>query len=134
MSGNPEKKFIPELAGSLRRHSVQVPPAIYQASGINIMGTRIKSLLFTTDVAIICNNNAQYILCVYPFTPQINIHEAIINLARCPVFVGVGGGITSGERVISIALSPSCWAYGVVVNVPMPNAMIKRLKAVIDIR
>lgn len=134
MSGNPEKKFIPELAGSLRRHSVQVPPAIYQASGINIMGTRIKSLLFTTDVAIICNNNAQSILCVYPFTPQINIHEAIINLARCPVFVGVGGGITSGERVISIALqSELLGAYGVVVNVPMPNAMIKRLKAVIDI-
>lgn len=134
MPDSADRKFVPELAGNLRRHIVQVPDIIYQCSGIKIMGTRIKSLLFTTDVAVVVNNNAQAILSVYPFTPQVNIHEAVINLARCPVFVGVGGGITSGDRVISIALQCELLgAYGVVVNVPMPNDMIRRLKDAVDI-
>lgn len=134
MPESADKKFVPELAGNLRRHIVQLPDVIYQCSGIKVMGTRIKSLLFTTDVAVVVNNNAQAILSVYPFTPQVNIHEVLINLARCPVFVGVGGGITSGERVISIALQCELLgAYGVVVNVPMKNDMIRRLKDTVDI-
>ena len=134
MPDSADRKFVPELAGNLRRHIVQVPEIIYQCSGIKVMGTRIKSLLFTSDVAVVVNNNAQAILCVYPFTPQVNIHEAVINLARCPVFVGVGGGITSGDRVISIALQVELLgAYGVVVNVPMSNEIIRKLKDVVDI-
>ncbi len=111
-----------------------VPDEIYQCSGINIMGTRIKSVIFTTDVAIIANNNAQAVLCVYPFTPQLNITTAIINMARCPVFVGVGGGTTSGQRSIGLALQAELLgAYGVVVNAPMPNEMIRELKSAVDI-
>lgn len=129
-----EKKYIPELASNLRKHSVLVPESIYQASGIRIMGTRIKSLIFTTDIAIICNNNAQAVFCVYPFTPQINITTTIINAARAPVFAGVGGGTTSGDRVISLALhSELLGAYGVVVNAPMSTDMIKELSNTVDI-
>lgn len=129
-----EKKFIPELASHLRKHSVLVPESIYQASGIRIMGTRIKSLIFTTDIALICNNNAQAVFCVYPFTPQINITTAIINAARAPVFVGVGGGTTSGDRVLSLALQAELLgAYGVVVNAPMKPEMIRQLSETVDI-
>lgn len=129
-----DAKTAPELAGSLRKHSIKVPEGIYQCTGINIMGTRIKSILFSTDLAIVSNNNAQAIFCVYPFTPQINITSAVIQIARCPVFVGVGGGTTSGERVLSIALhSELLGACGVVVNAPMSAAMIRRLKAAVDI-
>lgn len=129
-----EKKFIPELGTNLRKHSILVPEAIYQASGIRIMGTRLKSLIFTTDIAIICNNNAQAVFCVYPFTPQINITTAVINAARVPVFAGVGGGTTSGDRVISLALqSELLGAYGVVVNAPMSTDMIRELADIVDI-
>ncbi len=129
-----EKKFIPELGTYLRKHSILVPESIYQASGIRIMGTRIKSLIFTTDIAIICNNNAQAVFCVYPFTPQLNITTVVINVARAPVFAGVGGGTTSGDRVITLALNAELLgAYGVVVNAPMPTEMISRLAETIDI-
>ncbi len=104
------KRPSPGLASELRKNSITIPEEIYQCSGIRIMGTRIKSVIFTTDVAIIANNNAQAVLCVYPFTPQLNITTAVISIARCPVFVGVGGGTTSGERCISLALQRSCWA------------------------
>lgn len=129
-----EKKYIPELASHLRKHSVLIPESIYQASGIRIMGTRIKSLIFTTDIALICNNNAQAVFCVYPFTPQINITTAIINAARAPVFVGVGGGTTSGDRVLSLALQAELLgAYGVVVNAPMKPERIRQLSETVDI-
>ncbi len=134
MAEESRKIAAPELASSLRSHIISVPQSIYQASGITIMGTRIKSILFSTDIAIIANNNAQAILCVYPFTPQINITSAVINVARTPVFVGVGGGVTSGQRSLSMALeSELLGAYGVVVNAPMPNEMIKKLHNVVDI-
>ncbi len=129
-----EKKYIPELGSHLRKHSILVPESIYQASGIRVMGTRIKSLIFTTDIAIICNNNAQAVFCVYPFTPQLNITTVVINAARAPVFAGVGGGTTSGDRVITLALNAELLgAYGVVVNAPMSTEMIARLADTVDI-
>ncbi len=134
MPDQTKKGLSPELASSLRHHNISVPQSIYQASGITIMGTRIKSILFSTDIAIIANNNAQAVLCVYPFTPQINITSAVISIARTPVFVGVGGGTTSGQRSLSMALQAELLgAYGVVVNAPMSNDMIRRLHSVVDI-
>ncbi len=50
-----------------------MPEEIYNASGINIFGKRLKSLVFSTDLAIIKNNNADGVIAVYPFTPS-NIH------------------------------------------------------------
>lgn len=134
MKSGDNTRQSPGLFSELRKNSIVVPEVIYQCTGITIMGTRIKSVIFTTDVAIIANNNAQAVLCVYPFTPQLNITTAVLNLARCPVFVGVGGGTTSGQRCISLALQAELLgAYGVVVNAPMKPAMIKRLKDAVDI-
>ena len=72
-----ESKFLPEIKGTLRNHVVEVPPEIRNCGGIKIFGKRIKSLLFTTDVAIIRNTNADAIIAVYPFTPQPLITEAL---------------------------------------------------------
>ena len=46
-----ETKFIPQIKGTLRDHVVEVPSIIRECSGIKIFGKRIKSLLFSTDVA-----------------------------------------------------------------------------------
>ena len=50
-------KKIPTYSGTLRSHLLAVPHCISECSGIRIFGRRIKSLVFTTDVAIIKNVN-----------------------------------------------------------------------------
>ncbi len=126
--------FVPEIEGNLRKHMVKIPDVINQASGINIFGKNIKSLLFSTDVAIIKNCNAHAVIAVYPFTPQPVITHAIITASDIPVFCGVGGGTTTGKRVINIAMHAEFQgAIGVVVNAPTPNEIIRQLSMKIDI-
>ena len=113
---------------------LDVPAVIYQCSGISIFGRRIKSLVFSTDVAIIKNINTDAVIAVYPFTPQPSIASAIISVADAPVFVGVGGGLTSGDRSVRLAVeAENQGAFGVVVNAPIPPEIIERIKKVVDI-
>lgn len=129
-----EEKYQPEIDGNLRKHMVRVPKAIEQASGIRIFGKLIKSLVFTTDVAIIRNCNANAVIAVYPFTPQPIITHAIISCSDVPVFCGVGGGTTKGARVLNLAEDAEFQgAVGVVLNAPTPNETIQYLKERIDI-
>jgi len=129
-----DKKFIPTIESELKKKPIQMPMEIYNASGINIFGKRIKSLIFSTDLAIIKNNNADGVIAVYPFTPQISINQAIIEVSSTPVFCGVGGGITTGQRSIDIALNAELnGAFGVVMNAPAPNELIVKMKERLDI-
>ncbi|GFN35026.1 hydrolase [Tepidimicrobium xylanilyticum] len=128
------EKYVPEIKSQLRSRIIEVPQAIYKATGIKILGTRIKSLLFSTDVAIIKNTNANSIIAVYPFTPQLSITQAILEVAPVPVFVGVGGGLTTGKRSVDIALHAELLgAYGVVVNAPTAPEVISKMYNRIDI-
>jgi len=124
----------PVISTHLRRHIVETPPCIRRASGVIINGVRIKSLLFSTDVAIIRNSNADAVIAVYPFTPTIEIARSIISIAQRPVFVGVGGGTTFGPRVSDIALDAELnGAIAVVLNAPTKTAFVKELSQKIDI-
>lgn len=126
--------MIPELSSSLRKNLIILPRVIDKASGIRINGKLIKSLLFSTDVAIIRNTNADAIIGVYPFTPQPIITEALMIAAQVPVFCGIGGGTTSGLRVINLALHAEFQgAMGVVVNAPVPNHVLAQIAKKIDI-
>ena len=91
-----------EVKGFLRDFRLSVPEAIYTCNGIKICGRRIKSVLFSTDVSIIRNSNADAVIAVYPFTPQPVITQAVMMAADTPVFVGIGGGLTKGERVLGL--------------------------------
>lgn len=125
---------IPELKGYLRNFMLHVPEPIYKCSGIRIFGRRIKSVLFSTDVSIIRNTNADAVIAVYPFTPQPVITQAVTIAADVPVFAGVGGGLTQGTRVVNLALHAEFQgAIGVVVNAPTSNEVIRQLKETIDI-
>lgn len=127
-------QFVPTVTGILRRHMIKLPEVIEEASGIRINGKRIRSLVFTTDVAVIKNINADGIIAVYPFTPQPVITHAIMSVADVPVFCGVGGGITTGKRSINLALHAEFQgAAGVVVNAPTPNELIREMADTIDI-
>ena len=127
-------KQVPEIRGTLRSHMIELPKVISDASGIRIFGKRLKSFVFTTDVAIIRNTNADAIIAVYPFTPQPLITAALVISADVPVFCGVGGGITTGKRVLNLALDAEFkGAMGVVVNNPTSNEIIAQLRDTIDI-
>ena len=128
------KNEAPIIKSKLRAHSVRVPECIYKASGIIINCRRIKSLMFTTDIAIIANCNADAIIAVYPFTPTIEIMKCIMEVAKIPVFAGVGGGTTKGPRVKNIALDAELHgAHAIVLNAPTTNELILELKEDIDI-
>lgn len=129
-----KEKFVPEIEGTLRKFMLKVPEPISACSGIKVFGRLIKSVLFSTDVSIIRNTNADAIIAVYPFTPQPVITQAIMTGADIPVFAGVGGGLTQGKRVVNLGLHAEFQgAIGVVVNAPTKNEIIKRLKSTIDI-
>lgn len=125
---------IPTFGTRLRNNIVEVPEIINTCSGIRVFGQLLKSFLFSTDVAIIRNTNANAIIAVYPFTPQPTVSQALILAADKPIFCGVGGGITTGERSVELAVHADFQgALGVVLNKPTPNELIQRLKEKIDI-
>ena len=126
--------FSPEFQGNLRSFMLRVPECIQDCTGIRVFGKRIRSLVFTTDVAIIRNCNADAVIAVYPFTPQPLITQAIMQAADMPVFAGVGGGLTQGMRVFDLALHAEFQgAMGVVVNAPTKDETVRELTRRIDI-
>ena len=129
-----ERENMNEIKGYLRDFRIDVPEAVYECKGIKLFGRRIKSIVFSTDVSIIRNCNADAVIAVYPFTPQPVITQAVMLAADCPVFVGVGGGLTKGERVINLARHAEYQgAMGVVVNAPTSDETIREAVKVIDI-
>lgn len=124
----------PQINGKLRNFALRVPEKINECSGIVIFGKRIRSLVFSTDVATIRNVNADAVLAVYPYTPQQIIAEALIHAADIPVFAGVGGGLTTGRRVVNLAMFAEMQgASGVVVNSPTSNSVVRELHSAVDI-
>lgn len=129
-----KKNEIPKVESLYRNSSVHLPDIINIASGIIIHGRRIKSLIFSTDIAVIRNCNADAVLAVYPFSPQQVIMQAIIKNSNIPVFCGIGGGITSGMRSNMMAKDAEAHgAIGVVVNTPFDKKDISIIKKLIDI-
>lgn len=128
-------KVLPdEIDGNLRKFNLRVPEVIRKCSGIVIFGKRIKSLVFSTDLCIIKNVNADAIIAVYPFTPQPVITQALLMAADIPVFAGVGGGLTGGQRVVNLAMFAEMQgATGVVVNAPTKNEVLRDVVHTIDI-
>ena len=128
------KGRVPKYDGDLRAFSLRVPEVIHKASGIVIFGRRIKSLVFSTDVSIIRNVNADAVLAVYPFTPQPIITQSILMASEAPVFAGVGGGLTKGQRVTNLAVTTeSQGAFGLVLNAPTSNDSIRAVGEAVDL-
>ncbi len=126
--------FIPEIYTPLKT-SVIGPPAIArQVGGLKILGKKIKTIIFTTDVAIVNNTNADAVLAVYPFTPHPAVMNAISSVANIPVFNGIGGGLTGGQRSAYMGLlAEAAGSIGVVVNAPTSIETIQRINAVVDV-
>ena len=129
-----ETKPNPPQVDSSLRHLLRLPTSCYQASGIVVNGRRIKSLVFTTDLAIIRNCDADAVFAVYPFTPQSAISHALINGSYIPVFCGCGGGTTKGLRTLSLAQdAEGQGARGIVLNAPISDLNLLAVTKVVDI-
>ena len=128
------QSFAPQINGKLRSFALRVPEQINECSGIVINGKRIRSLVFTTDVAIIRNVDADAVFAVYPYTPQPIITDMLVHAADIPVFAGVGGGLTKGLRVVNLAMYAEMQgAAGIVVNAPTASRIIRTLRETVDI-
>lgn len=129
-----DTKSVPSIQSSLRHNILNLPKEVFKASGIVINGRRLKSFVFTTDLAIIRNCDADAVFAVYPFTPQQTISDAIIKCSYIPVFCGIGGGTTKGLRTISLAKDVEAQgAMGVVLNAPISNLNLLAVANSIDI-
>lgn len=128
------KQLPTPIEGTYRKAALKVPESIYQCSGIVVFGKRIKSLVFSTDLSIIKNVNADAIIAVYPFTPQPIITQALLMAADIPVFVGVGGGLTKGLRMVHMAsFAEMQGAMGVVANAPTSLENLHLVSRSVDI-
>ena len=129
-----EEKYMPKITTDLRKDIVKVPKVIREASGIQIFGKQIRSIIFTTDIAIIRNTNADAVIAVYPFTPHPAITKAIIEAADIPVFSGVGGDLTPGFRSSYMSMfAEAPGALGVVLNGPTTLKTGEQVCKVVDI-
>ncbi len=128
--------YIPEIRGHLKKTIVKLPEAISKASGIKINGRILKSFIFSTDVAMLRNNNADAVIAVYPFTPQPVITQAILQVASVPVFCGIGSSRGAGgiKRIVNLANHAEFQgAHGVVVSADISNEAVEEISASIDI-
>ena len=133
MTEKPIKK-IPEVVSPLRTSIIEMPDIIRKASGIVIYGKRIKSIVYSLDVSLIANTDADAILCVYPFTPNTQILNAVSLVAKAPILVGVGGGLTQGERSARLAShAEENNATAIVLNGPVTVDTTKMVRQYVDI-
>lgn len=128
------KGNIPEIMTMLRKDTIHVPNVIRDCTGIKIFGKRIKSICYSTDISIIRNIDADAVIAVYPFTPHPTITKCIIEAADIPVFSGVGGGLTQGNRSVNMSMfAEANGSLGVVVNAPTSKETIYDISQMIDI-
>lgn len=97
--------------------------------GLLLKNENVKSFLFSTDMALIENNDADAILAVYPFPPSPKIIKTLIDFAGKPIVCGVGGGTTKGKKSLEMAIyAEEVGAAGIIVNVPFENKDIKKIR------
>lgn len=123
-----------DIDGRYRHGAIRVPEEISQCCGISLFGRVLKSFVFSTDVVTIRNCNADAVLAVYPFTCQPAITEALMVAAECPVFTGIAGLTTRGQRSVDLArYSEMQGAAGVVVNATTEADVIRSVSQFVDI-
>jgi len=102
--------------------------------GLLLKNENLKSFLFSTDMALIENNDADAILAVYPFPPSPKIIKTLIDFSGKPVVCGVGGGTTKGKKSLEMAIyAEQMGAHGIIVNIPFENKDIKKIREKITI-
>lgn len=121
---------------SLAYHNITmpVPPIVRECSGIEVAGRTVRSLVFSTDVAVICHCDADAVFAVYPFASLPAITQALLTAAERPVFTGVGGGVTAGKRSLELAIYAEMQGVGgVVLNSTAQVETIRLISSHVDL-
>lgn len=121
---------------SKREKKALTTPEIIEkkCEGILIGEQKLKSFLFSTDMAIIENNDADAILAVYPFAPSSRIIKSLVDFCSKPVICGVGGGTTRGKKSLEMAqYAEEMGAAGIIVNIPFENHDFQKIRKKINI-
>lgn len=127
-------KKIPKVTTPLRQSIIEMPEIIRKATGIILNGDRIKSIVYSLDVSLLANTNADSVLCVYPFTPNTQILDAVSTVSRMPILAGIGGGLTQGERSARLAsYAEEHGAASVVLNGPVSVETTRMVRQYVDI-
>ena len=91
------------IDGTLRQFALRVPSVIDECSGIMVFGKRIKSLVFSTDLCIIRNVNADAVFGLFTADPMV--HELGRQVLLVEIFLGIG-------RALNIVMVKALIAVG----------------------
>ncbi len=127
--------FLGKILSSPKAKKIAMPQVIAEkCNGISLGNSTVKSLIFSTDMALIENNDADAVLAVYPFSPSQKIMKALIDFSEKPVICGVGGGLTQGKVSLEMAIAAEAiGAVAIIVNQPFKNKHIEAIKRKINI-
>ena len=90
--------------------------------------SHILKRVFAFYPVLIC----QIFISSYSRVPSIT--QAIISASDVPVFAGVGGGYTNGQRSVNMAAAAEqLGAFGVVCNAMITNEAIRDIKSMVEI-
>ncbi len=113
---------------------LSVPRAAHDCPGIKLLGRTVRSLVFSTDLVVIRNCDADAVLAVYPFTCQPAITQALVSTAGRPVLTGVAGSTTSGARSVLLAMeSETQGVSGVVLNYGAVPELVSSIAQAVDV-
>ena len=131
---DPSLPKMKAIEGKFRKACVLVPPEADAAPGLSIFGRKVRSLVFSTDLSIICNCNADAVFAIYPFTCQPSITAALVKASGRPVFTGIAGMVTKGMRLAALAVASEMQgAFGVVMNSTVLPEDIAMVAAAVNI-
>ena len=72
------EKWIPEIMTPLKQDIVKCQRLFGKPVALNF-GRKIKSIIFTTDIAIIRNTDAQAVIAVYPLHRIQRLQKALLK-------------------------------------------------------
>lgn len=122
------------IEGAFRRAELPLPREVRKAPGIKLYNHLVRSFVFSTDLVVIRNCDADAVLAVYPFTCQPAITQALLTVSERPVVTGVAGATTTGVRsVLLAAQSEMQGASGVAVNIATKPVVIRNIARSVDI-
>jgi hypothetical protein len=136
-TGHEVRSFLSKLftADGTGSKKIATPRIIAEkCNGVTMGGQSIRSLIFSTDMALIENNDSDAVLAVYPFAPSVKIMKALIEFSEKPVICGVGGGLTQGRTSLDMAMAAEdMGAVAIIVNQPFKNRHIETIRRRVNI-
>lgn len=124
---------IKEFESKSRYFLLEVPKVIKKVPGVKVFGRTLRSFLFSTDIALISNTDADAVMAVYPFSSQPVVNNTIVRASGIPVFCGLGGNLPHGRAERIAVEAEFNGAYGIIFSPQVDVETIAKVKNIVDI-